>query len=193
MGNVSTNNSGGLTIEEGGECFRQTEDGVLLSKNLVERMIFKGATASLYGSPPEERKLSPLDDVEIEVTRDCCQPANVDVSKTQVKPHPEPCLPPPAPTPLTSASMSASVANDKGCYEKHCRDCLLPEKPVKNVNNNMPLEATVTSLCEDLQEALVQCYQDNPGQTLNCAQLLRDLRKCIYEPMFSGLKTPRNV
>jgi len=185
----SQSSKSGLTAEEGGECFRQTDDGVLLSKNLVDRMLFKGATASLYDTPLKEKKtkvaLPPPppppeeEDVNIEIRTECCNTGTSNLNVTQ---------------PLSNTICNPAAGKEEG--KKYCGECPMSEtgrNVTKLISNSSVKRTKVRPICENLQEALVQCYQDNPGQTLNCAQIVRDLRKCVYEPSESFFSNYRHL
>ena len=166
-----------------GECFRETDDGLLLSKKVVDKMVSKEAAGSFNAFSSKEWQQTPPGDAEIKVRTECCQHAQSSVTQSAVGKNGIES----APTPALS-SQPAHVANDKGCNSKYCKDCPLREKRnIKNVSYDMPL--VPYPICWDLQVALIQCYQDNPGQTLNCAQFLRDLQKCTL----SYSKTSRNI
>ncbi|KAK2194212.1 hypothetical protein NP493_1g00059 [Ridgeia piscesae] len=38
---------------------------------------------------------------------------------------------------------------------------------------------TCTPICHELEQKVIQCYQDNPKQTLNCSSVVKEFSDCV--------------
>ena len=171
-----------MSVEET-ECFRQTEDGVLLSKNLVERMLYRGTNPQFM---PMQQYAPPAssDDMRVEVETECSDIAKINLTQP---------LKPASACQRSAPSKSVSQSQSNHQQKDTCLPCTAKTKILANDLGAKRLSVSPNGICGELQEALVQCYQDNPGQPMNCAQLVRDLRKCIYEPSGTFLSNSRQL
>ena len=175
-----------MSVEEGGECFKQTEDGVLLSENLLKRLQFKGASVSVEGSPldycnsstpppskPIKEEPKQNDKKQLTVTQPQENGAKDEKSN--------------AGTSTLSSLLGGTPKPVSNIYNNNTKFVEYPPMHSQKLNEQVVTETdsaskvSVTPVCGHEQEALVQCYMDNPGQILNCAHLNRELNNCLNE------------
>jgi len=66
---------------------------------------------------------------------------------------------------LTSEEFAKSVAEVEQLYKKE----------------------TCGPICQDMEKSVIQCYQDNPKQSLVCSNIVKDFSKCVASASLTAL------
>ena len=119
---------------------------------------------------------------------------------TRTKPEPVIIVQDAVTTETPSEQLRTEVDKVQGRYEKKIRQLEKQNrelhqttveqfaKAVEAVEQKF-IKTTASSICGDMQSQVMQCYHDNPRETLNCSRIIREYSTCVQQQREKILKT----
>ena len=165
MGNTGTKET---TLENTGDSFVQTGDGIKLSTTLIEKLSSTGG-ATLYNSAQQS------DESEQEAARQRQEyQAIIDAREKEIS--------------RLQEESKDDVEKERLKYSRFHQLTLDEVNQAAAEVKKQLKDPSLIPVCQKQEKNLLECYSNNSGKILNCASHLKELQTCVNNAKEAMLK-----
>lgn len=154
-----------VTLELDGDKFIETGDGIKLSANMIHHMTLQnGGDGMNNQAPPEHGLKSSSNHVDMDMMRQQFQELLDEREKEIVRLKEK-----------SIQDLENERAKNKEFHQLTLEECTKAAEEVKKAFK----QPNFKPICENFQKQVVDCYKNNPGQSLKCSEYLKDFQVCV--------------